>query len=109
MDKVLCIDDDAGMLALYRALAKTQRFAAHQFRLETAANAAQGLAAVAERGPFAVVLTDMRMPGTNGLQFLSSVRQIAPDTVRVMITGHADLPMVLEAVNEGNIFRFLTK
>lgn len=62
-----------------------------------------------ERGPFAVAVSDYRMPGMDGIQFLSLARQIAPDTVRIMLTGFADLQGAIDAVNEGNIFRFLTK
>ena len=51
----------------------------------------------------------MRMPRTTGIQFLARVREIAPDTVRMMLSGYADLQSAIEAVNEGNIFRFLTK
>jgi len=60
-------------------------------------------------GPFAVVVSDMRMPGMNGAEFLAKAREKAPDTVRMLLTGHADLDTAIEAVNQGNIFRFLTK
>jgi response regulator RpfG family c-di-GMP phosphodiesterase len=49
------------------------------------------------------------MPEMNGIQFLSSARQISPDTVRVLLTGHADMQAAIDAVNEGNIFRFIAK
>jgi CheY-like chemotaxis protein len=51
----------------------------------------------------------MRMPGMNGAEFLSQVRQKSPDTVRMLLTGGTDLNAAIDAVNEGNIFRFLTK
>src|SRR5207245_10705357 len=57
----------------------------------------------------AVIISGMDMPGMSGIQFLSRVRQLAPDSVRMMLTGHTDLQVAMEAVNEGNIFRFLTK
>ncbi|MGD0090378.1 MAG: HD domain-containing phosphohydrolase [Planctomycetota bacterium] len=60
-------------------------------------------------GRFAVVVSDMRMPNMNGIQFLAKVKERAPDAVRVMLTGHADLATAVEAVNEDNIFRFLVK
>ena len=102
-DKVLFVDDDANILNAYtRQLRK-------QFRIETAQGGEQGLAAVTDQGPYAVIISDLRMPGMDGIQFLSRVREIAPDSVRMMLTGHADLEVTTEAVNEGNIFRFLTK
>ena len=45
----------------------------------------------------------------DGIQFLAQIREMSPDTVRIMLTGHADLENAIQAVNEGNIFRFLTK
>ncbi|MFY9530942.1 MAG: HD domain-containing phosphohydrolase [Candidatus Acidiferrales bacterium] len=77
--------------------------------VETAVGGAEGLAALAENGPFAVVVSDMRMPGMDGIQFLKKAREVSPDTVRLMLTGNADIGTATEAVNEGNVFRFLNK
>jgi len=101
--KILFVDDDQMLLQTY------QRQLRKSYRVEVALGAEEGLAAVAERGPFAVIVSDMRMPGMNGIQFLAKVREIAPDTVRMMLSGYADVESAIEAVNEGNIFRFLTK
>jgi len=102
-DKVLLVDDDENVLAAFgRALGK-------QFHLETAPGGEKGLDAIRERGPFAVIVADMGMPGMNGIQFLARVKQYSPDSVRMMLTGNADLQTAVDAVNEGNIFRFLTK
>ena len=60
-------------------------------------------------GPFAVVLSDMRMPEMNGVEFLKRVREESPNTVRMMLTGFAELSTTIQAVNEGHIFRFLAK
>ncbi len=102
-DKVLCVDDDANILAGYR------RQLHKQFNLDTAQSAAEGLKTLSERGPFAVVVSDLRMPGMDGIEFLGRVRSMWPNTVRVMLTGNADLDSAINAVNDGNIFRFLTK
>ena len=64
---------------------------------------------VKDNPPYAVVVSDLRMPGMDGITVLSKVRECKPDTVRVMLTGFADLTAAIAAVNEGNIFRFLTK
>ena len=101
--KVLIVDDDANILAAYARLLH------QEFEVDTAEGGERGLDAMRTRGPYATVLCDMRMPGMSGARFLASARQSAPDTVRMLLTGHADLEAVLEAVNEGNIFRFLTK
>lgn len=102
-ERVLCVDDDPNILQGYqRALRK-------QFALDVAQGGEEGLEAIARQGPYAVVVADMRMPGINGVEFLARVKQIAPDTVRMMLTGNADQQTALDAVNEGQIFRFLTK
>jgi len=102
-EAILCVDDDANVLAAYR------RQLRGRFQLDTAVGPQEGLAAVSERGPYAVVLADMRMPGMNGVEFLCRVRELAPASVRMMLTGDTGQQTAAAAVNEGNIFRFLTK
>jgi response regulator RpfG family c-di-GMP phosphodiesterase len=102
-EAILCVDDDANVLAAHR------RQLRGKFAVETALGPEEGLAAVASRGPFAVVLADMRMPGMDGVEFLRRVRELAPATVRMMLTGDTGQKTAAAAVNEGNIFRFLTK
>ncbi len=102
-EKVLLVDDDVNILAAY------ERQLRKQFQIETSAGSEQALEALNSRGPFAVIVTDMRMPGRNGIELLSKVREIAPETVRMMLTGNADLKVAIDAVREGNVFRFLTK
>jgi ActR/RegA family two-component response regulator len=68
-----------------------------------------GLTLLKQHGPFAVVVSDMRMPGMNGIEFLLKVQETSPDTVRVMLTGTSDIETAVAAVNQGKIFRFLSK
>lgn len=102
-ESILFVDDDANILAGYK----------RQFRplynIETATSGQQGLEALALLGPFAVVVADYRMPGMDGNQFLAKAKEVSPETVRMMLTGHADLNQAIEVINEGYIFRFLTK
>lgn len=100
---VLFVDDDAN------ALAGFQRALRSQFSIETAQGPQRGLHALTTRGPFAVVVSDMRMPVMNGVQFLQRAHELAPDTVRIMLTGNADLQTAIDAVNESSIFQFLCK
>ncbi len=102
-EKVLCVDDDLNILSAY------QRQLRRQFSIEVAAGGEAGLEEFEKNGPYAVVVSDLRMPGMNGIRFLEKVKEAAPDTVAIMLTGFADLQTTIEAVNHGNIFRFLTK
>jgi FixJ family two-component response regulator len=102
-EKVLFVDDEPSVLDGYK------RILYKEFVVDTAVGGEPGLASIGDQGPYAVVVSDMRMPGMNGAQFLAQVRQKTPDTVRILLTGYTDLDAAMDAVNEGNIFRFLTK
>ncbi|HTS71986.1 MAG TPA: HD domain-containing phosphohydrolase [Terriglobia bacterium] len=102
-DQILFVDDEPALLQGY------QRLLHKEFKITTAVGGEAALTLVQHMGPFAVVLSDMRMPGMNGIEFLFKVKTLAPDTVRIMLTGAAELKTAMDAVNEGNIFRFLTK
>lgn len=100
---ILFVDDDPNILEGY------QRKLQHVLRVRTAQGAHLGLREIQEKGPFAVVVADMNMPLMNGIEFLKRVREMAPDTVRMMLTGNSDVKTAMDAVNEGCVFRFLTK
>jgi FixJ family two-component response regulator len=101
--KTLFVDDEPAVLDGYK------RLLGRSFPIDTAVGGAEGLAAIAESGPYAVVISDMRMPEMDGAQFLAKVREIAPSTTRIALTGFVNIDTAMCAVNEGNIFRFLTK
>jgi response regulator RpfG family c-di-GMP phosphodiesterase len=101
-EKVLLVDDDVEILNSF------QRHFHKLFQLETAQNGEEGLALLKDH-PFTVVVADYMMPKMNGIRFLSAVKEIAPDTTRIMLTGNANIHTAMDAVNEGQIFRFLSK
>jgi len=102
-EKILCVDDDPNVLsAIQRQLRK-------EFEIETAEGPLLGLESIEKRGPYSVVVADMRMPLMDGARFLAEVRRISPDTVRIVLTGNAEQQTAVQAVNEGHIFRFLSK
>jgi len=101
--KILFVDDDANLLeAIQRGLRK-------RFTIETAVGGSEGLHRLASEGPYAVIVADMQMPGMSGLEFLRQAQNAAPDSVRMMLTGNSDLKTAVDAVNDGHVFRFLTK
>lgn len=102
-DKVLFVDDEENILhSIKRELRK-------RFTIHTAGSGAEALQILREQGPFAVIVSDMRMPVMDGIQLLAAVKDQYPDTIRLMLTGNADQETAIEAVNKGQIFRFLNK
>jgi response regulator RpfG family c-di-GMP phosphodiesterase len=102
-DKILMVDDEPNVLSGY------QRTVGRSHPLTIAEGAAAGLAAIQSAGPFAVVITDMRMPEMTGLEFIASARASAKESVFMMLTGNADQQTAVDAINCGQIFRFLNK
>ena len=80
-----------------------------EFDVAVALDGPDALTMLRQDGPFAVVVADLKMAGMDGVQFLKHVRQLTPNTMRLMLTGHPDLNGAVSAINEGAIFRFLTK
>lgn len=101
--KILLVDDEENVLQAY------SRVLRGKFDLDTALGGEAALECMVDRGPYAVVVSDMRMPGMDGVAFLAWAMAQHPDTVRIMLTGNADQGTAMEAVNKGSIFRFLTK
>lgn len=103
-DRVLLVDDEPRILdALRRNLRGL-------YALDTATSGADGLALVeAADIPYAVVISDMIMPHMNGAEFLAKAHACSPDTVQMILSGQADISSTIAAVNDGNLFRFLTK
>ena len=102
--RVLCVDDEPHVLEGLRDSLR------RSFDVHVAQSGADALALL-EQDPdaYAVVISDMRMPGMSGAAFLSQARRVAPNAVRLLLTGHADLHAAIAAVNDGQLFRFLTK
>ncbi|MEO7387320.1 MAG: HD domain-containing phosphohydrolase, partial [Gammaproteobacteria bacterium] len=101
--RVLFVDDEPNVLdSIRRQLRKS-------VDIHTAPSGSEALRLLEELGPFALVISDMRMPGMTGAELLTRVRTLYPDTVGMILSGQADLEATISAVNDGHIFRFLTK
>jgi response regulator RpfG family c-di-GMP phosphodiesterase len=100
---LLCVDDEPNILAALRRL-----FRAQGYEVLTAHSAREGLAVLAAR-PVDLIISDMRMPEMDGVQFLEQARGRWPDALRLLLTGNADVRLILDAVNRGEIYRYITK
>lgn len=101
--KVLCVDDEPNILD------GLQLHLRRKYNVLTAPSGQEGLRLLESDPSIAVVVSDMRMPGMDGATFLARARQLLPDAARLLLTGYTDLDSAISAVNEGQVFRFLTK
>lgn len=100
---VLFVDDEANILNALRRLFRPQGY-----RILTAGSGAEGLALLAGEA-VDLVISDMRMPEMDGAHFLEAVRARSPDTVRLLLTGYADVASTINAINKGEIYRYISK
>lgn len=101
--KILIVDDESSVLCAF------QRCLRKHFRIDVAPGAAAALALVRENGPYAVVLSDLRMPEIDGVEFLSIMAEIAPTTTRIALTGTCERTQRDAAFASGRVFAFLSK
>ena len=102
-DKIMLVDDEPNVLHGFK------RHLRNEFNLHFAVGGKEAIEMFRADGPFAVVVSDMQMPEMSGVELLSKIRELNEHTVRIMLTGNADQKTAVDAVNEGNIFRFLNK
>jgi response regulator RpfG family c-di-GMP phosphodiesterase len=101
-EKILFVDDETAILDGYKRLLRGE------FDIDTAPGGESALELLG-KNPYAVVVADMRMPEMDGAQLLARITLKYPGVVRIMLTGNSDMQTAVRAVNEGNVFRFLTK
>lgn len=101
---VLLVDDEPDLLA---GLSRSLR--SERFEISTAPSGAAALAMLRTKNPFAVIVSDLRMPEMDGVALLQHAREYYPNTVRVLFTGQLDMERAIAAVNKGSIFRFILK
>jgi CheY-like chemotaxis protein len=100
---LLLVDDEASILSALKRL-----FRRDGYHVLAATSGAEGLALLAQQ-PVDVILSDQRMPGMTGIEFMREARRLHPLTVRITLSGYTDLESIIEAVNEGAVYKFLTK
>jgi response regulator RpfG family c-di-GMP phosphodiesterase len=99
---ILVVDDEPEILQSLRGLLRME------FEVYTAQNGFEALEILQQR-PIHVVMSDQRMPEMTGVQFLSQVQGECPEAMRIVFTGYADIKAVIDAINQGRIFRYITK
>ena len=102
--KLLCVDDERNVL---RALERI--FMDEEYEILSATSGEEGFALFTANPDIQVVISDYRMPGMNGVEFLRQICEKYPDTVRIVLSGYADTASVVSAINEGQIYKFVSK
>lgn len=100
---LLLVDDEVNIVSALKRLLRPDGY-----QILTAHSGEQGLEVLAQQ-PVDVIISDQRMPGLSGADFLRQARRLRPDTIRIMLSGYTELQSVTDAVNEGAIYKFLTK
>ena len=101
--KILFVDDDKNLLdSLYRNFK-------NEFSIDLALGPEIAVSKIKENPQYSVIIVDMTMPGMNGIELLSVVKELSPETVKIMLTGNADLKVAIDAVNKGAVYKFLIK
>ena len=100
---ILCVDDEPSILSSLKRLFRPRGYQVH------IAEGGKAALEMLEQVEVDLVISDMRMPEMDGVQFLEQVRQRWPDTVRLLLTGYADIASTIDAVNRGEIYRYLSK
>ena len=102
-NKILCVDDEESILKGFQLNLRKD------FDLHIASNGREGLEVFEREKGFALVLSDMRMPEMDGATMLGKIKELDHEVVTVLLTGHTDFESAISAVNEGNVFRMLSK
>ena len=105
MIKILCVDDERNVLKSLRRLFMDEA----NYELLLAESGEEGLETLSAEENINLVISDYRMPGMNGVEFLSKVYESWPDTIRIVLSGYADTASVVEAINLGHIYKFIPK
>jgi DNA-binding NtrC family response regulator len=101
--KILIVDDEENILSALKRLFRNE-----DYEILTAQSGEEALSTL-EQQPVDLIVSDLKMPNMNGIEFLAKAKEISPGPLRIMLTGHADLKSVIEAIDRGEVYRFLLK
>lgn len=100
--RILYVDDEENNLRSFKATFR------RDFTIHTAIGGAEGLELVKSE-PLDIIITDQRMPSMTGIEFLVKVQELNPEPIRMLLTGYSDINAVIDAINKGQVYRYLTK
>ncbi|MBI5741107.1 MAG: response regulator [Nitrospirae bacterium] len=102
--RILCVDDEENVLRSLKRI-----FLDADYDILTATSGEEGLEILGRADPVHIIISDYRMPGMNGVDFLRKVYRSRPDTIRIVLSGYADTVAIIEAINLGHIYKFIPK
>jgi len=102
-NKILLVDDEINILNSFKRILR------NRFPFDVAQSGDEALALIEKNSTYAVVVSDMRMPGMDGITLLNKIKEVSPNTTRIMLTGNADQQTAIDAVNVGDVFKFMNK
>ena len=101
---MLLVDDEENILRSLKRLLRRE-----DYSITMANSAEEGIEKLASKGEFHLIISDYRMPGKNGVEFLKEAKKKHPDSIRMILSGYADVAAIISAINEGQIYKFITK
>jgi response regulator RpfG family c-di-GMP phosphodiesterase len=101
--KILYVDDEANNLMSFKATFRTE------YQVFTAISAEEGRKVLEKEKEISIIISDQRMPNETGVQLFESILRLYPDTIRILLTGYTDIQAVIDAINKGQVYRYLTK
>ncbi|MDA3861944.1 MAG: hybrid sensor histidine kinase/response regulator [Melioribacteraceae bacterium] len=102
-ESILFVDDDENLLHSYLRQFKKK------YNVQTAASGGEAIRIILEGKQFPVIISDFSMPLMNGIEFFEAIKNISPNTIKILVTGNADINIAIDSINKGNIFRFIPK